>query len=161
LSGFLKEDSSMPDELTEVLDTAIYKEVASQAVYEAAQQQTTDPAARELLKELASQEVGHAEKLKRLKERGAAQSFWHRDKVADLKISGYLTGGETLEGAGLQDTLIFAMKREEESVAFYRKMMGAMREEEAKQLCASLANEELGHKKRLEVLYDQLFYGGD
>ncbi len=147
----------MLDELGEVLDTAIYKEIASQAVYEAAQQQTDDPAARELLKELASQEVGHAEKLKQLKEKGAAEPFWHRDKIADLKISNYLTGGETLEGAGLQDTLIFAMKREEESAAFYRKMTGAMREEEARQLCAGLANEELEHKKRLEVLYDQLF----
>lgn len=151
----------MLDELSEVLDTAIYKEIASQAVYEAAQQQTDDPAARELLKELASQEVGHAEKLKRLKERGAVEKFWHRDKIADLKISDYLTGGDTLEGAGLQDTLIFAMKREEESVAFYRKMMGAVRQEEARQLCDGLANEELGHKKRLEVLYDQLLYGDD
>lgn len=151
----------MPDELTEVLDSAIYKEIASQAVYEAAQQKTRDPGARELLKELASQEVGHAEKLKRLKEKGTAEISWHRDKIADLKISNYLTGGETLEGAGLQDTLIFAMKREEESVDFYRKMTGMMREEEARQLCASLANEELGHKKRLEVLYDQLFYGDD
>ena len=70
-------------------------------------------------------------------------------------------GGETLEGAGLQDTLIFAMKREEESVDFYRKMAGMMREEEAKELCANLANEELGHKKRLETLYDQLFYEGE
>ena len=53
------------------------------------------------------------------------------------------------------------MKREEESVDFYRKMMGMMREEAAKQLCASLANEEMKHKKRLETLYDKLFYGED
>jgi rubrerythrin len=148
----------MLDELSEVLDTAIYKEIASQAVYEAAQQQTDDPTARELLKKLAGQEAGHAEKLKRLKEKGLTGQLAHRDKVADLKISDYLTGGGTLEGAGLQDTLIFAMKREDESAAFYRKMTGAIREEEARQLCAGLANEELEHKKRLEVLYDRLFY---
>ncbi|MQY73874.1 MAG: rubrerythrin, partial [Dehalococcoidia bacterium] len=35
----------MPDELSEVLDSAIYKEIASQAVYEAAQQKTDDPGA--------------------------------------------------------------------------------------------------------------------
>jgi len=151
----------MPDELAEVLDSAIYKEIASQAVYEAAQLKTEDPAAKELLKELAGQEVKHAEKLKALKERGLVKPQWHQDKIADLKVSDYLTGGGTLEGAGLQDALIFAMKREGESVAFYHKMMGMMRAEEAKQLCAGLANEELRHKMRLEILYDRLFYGND
>ena len=151
----------MPDELSEVLDSAIYKEIASQAIYEAAQRKTDDSGAKELLRELAGQEVKHAEKLKVLKEKGLAEQQWHQGKIADLKISDYLTGGETLEGAGLQDTLIFAMKREEESVDFYRKMTGMMREEEAKKLCANLANEELGHKKRLETLYDRLFYEGE
>ncbi len=151
----------MPDELAEVLDSAIYKEIASQAIYEAAQQKTNDPAAKKLLKELAGQEVKHAEKLKALKEMGLVKPHWYQDKIADLKISDYLTGGGTLEGAGLQDTLIFAMKREDESVDFYRKMMGMMRAKEAKQLCAGLANEELRHKMRLEILYDRLFYGND
>jgi rubrerythrin len=150
----------MPDELSEVLDTAIYKEIASQAMYEAAQRKTDDPAVQKLLKDLARQEVKHAEKLKDLKQKGLVKQ-WYQDEIADLKISNYLTGSDTLEGAGLQDTLIFAMKREEESVDFYRKMTGMMREEAAKQLCASLKNEELKHKKRLETLYDQLFYGED
>ena len=151
----------MSDELSEVLDTAIYKEIASQAVYEAAQQKTDVPGVRELLKELAIQEGKHAEKLKALKEKGLEKQQWHREKIADLTTSRYLTGGETLEGAGLQDTLIFAMKREEESVDFYRKMTGMMREDEARGLCTSLANEEIGHKKHLETLYDQLFYEGE
>jgi len=150
----------MSDELSDLLDTAIYKEIAAQAAYEAAQQKTDDPGARELMKELARQEVKHAEKLKDLKQKGLAKQQWHQEKMTDLKISDYLTGGETLEGAGLQDTLIFAMKREDESIEFYRKMMGMMRAEEAKRLCAGLANEELGHKMRLEILYDQLFLEG-
>ena len=33
----------MPDELTELLDTAIYKEIASQAFYIAGQDKTEDP----------------------------------------------------------------------------------------------------------------------
>jgi len=151
----------MPDELTEVLDSAIYKEIASQAVYETAQRKTDDPGAIELLQELAKQEVGHAEKLKGLKQKDLKELLVHPDKVADLKISDYLVGGGTLEGAGLQDTLIFAMKRERESVAFYRKMAGMMRQKEAKQLCERLVDEESGHKKRLEVLYDQLFHGSN
>jgi len=76
-------------------------------------------------------------------------------------ISEYLTGGETLEGAGLQDTLIFAIKREQQAVEFYSKMMGVMRDEIAKRLCERLLHAELKHKLRLEIFYDDFFYGED
>jgi rubrerythrin len=151
----------MPDELTELLDTAIYKEIASQAFYIAAQNKTQDPGARELIRELAEQELKHAERLKRLKEKGVPKGGWHPTRVSDLRISEYLVGAETLEGAGLQDTLVFAMKREQQSVEFYSRMMSALREKSAKRLCQSLVTEELKHKLRLELLYDDLFYGED
>jgi rubrerythrin len=73
----------------------------------------------------------------------------------------YLTGGDTLEGAGMQDTLIFAIKREQQSVEFYSRMMGMMSDQGAKELCVNLANEELHHKRRLETLYDDLFFQQD
>jgi hypothetical protein len=151
----------MPDELTELLDMAIYKEIASQAFYIAGQNKTQDPGARELMKELAEQELKHAERLKKLKEKGVGKGGWHQARVPDLRISEYLVGGETLEGAGLQDALLFALKREQHSVEFYSRMMSALREKPAKRLCQSLATEELRHKLRLELLYDDLFYGED
>ena len=46
----------MEDELTQMLDTAIYKEIASQAIYIAGQSKTEDPGAKTLLKELAKEE---------------------------------------------------------------------------------------------------------
>ena len=148
----------MLDELTELLDSAIYKEVASQAVYEAAQSKAEDRGAQALIKELAKEELGHSQRLKKLKERGLPKRSWHQEQVPNLKISQYLTGGETLEGAGLQDTLILAIKREQQAVEFYSRMMGVMRDEAAKNLCADLVHEELRHKLRLETLYDDLFY---
>jgi rubrerythrin len=54
----------MPDELTELLDTAIYKEIASEVLYSAAQGKTDDPGAKALLKELAAEEKGHQSRLK-------------------------------------------------------------------------------------------------
>ncbi|MFQ6121602.1 MAG: ferritin family protein [Dehalococcoidales bacterium] len=151
----------MSDELAELLDTAIYKEIASQAVYIAGQSKTEDPGAKALMKELAAEELGHSRRLKKLKERGLNKRDWHQEKVPNLMISEYLTGGDTLEGASLQDTLLFAMKREQQSIEFYSKMMGIMRDETAKYLCQSLVQEELKHKLRLEMLYDDLFYGED
>jgi len=151
----------LSDELTQLLDTAIYKEIASQAFYIAGQDKTQDPGAKALMKELAQEELRHSEWLKNLKEKGVEKLSWHQDKVSNLMISEYLTGGDTLEGAGLQDVLVFAMKREQQSIEFYSRLMSVMRDEAAKRLCEKLVHEELKHKLRLETFYDDQFYGED
>jgi rubrerythrin len=147
------------EELVELLDTAIYKEIASQAFYMAGQSRTEDPGAKIMMRELAEEEQKHSEVLKNLKNKGIKQSKWHRDNMTNLRISEYLTGGDTLESAGLQDTLIFAIKREQQSIEFYSKLMGIMRDEIAKSMCERLVHEELKHKYKLEMFYDDLFYG--
>ncbi len=151
----------MPDELTELLDAAMYKEIASQAFYIAGQNKTQDPGAKALMKELAEEELKHLQWLKNLKERGLGRRGWHQEKVPNLMISEYLTGGDILEDASLQDTLVFSMKREQQAIEFYSKMMGVMRDETAKHLCERLVHEELKHKLRLETFYDDLFYSED
>ncbi len=151
----------MLDELTDLLDTAIYKEIASQAFYIAGQSKTQDPGAKALMKELAEEESRHSEWLKELKGKWVGKQDWHQERVQNLKISEYLTGGEMLEGASLQDTLTFAMKREQQSIEFYSKLMSVMRDEAAKRLCERLVHEELKHKLILETFYDDFFYGED
>jgi rubrerythrin len=151
----------MQDEVGELLESAMYMEIASQAFYMAGQDRTNDPGARALLKELAGEESRHSQMLKEFKERNWGKGHWRREKIPSLMISEYLTGGDKLEGAGLQDALIFAMKREQHAVEFYSRMMGALRTGEAKLLCERLVHEELRHKYRLEIFYDDLFYGED
>ena len=149
----------MVDELADLLDTAIYREIASQALYEAAQNKTGDGGAINLLKELAGEEGRHAELLKEFRDKGAAGLSWHGERVVDLKISQYLVAPDTVAGAGLQETLIFAMKHEQQAVEFYGGLMSIFRDEAAKRLCERLVHEELKHKLRLEMAYDDLFYG--
>jgi rubrerythrin len=151
----------MLDELTELLDTAIYKEIASQAFYIAGQSRTEDPGAKALMKELAEEELKHSQWLKDIREKGLNKRSLHQNEVPNLRISEYLTGGGRLEGASLQDTLIFAMKREQQSIEFYSRLMGVMRDEAAKHMCERLVHEELRHKLRLEIFYDDFFYGED
>lgn len=151
----------MQDEVSELLEVAMYKEIASQAFYLAGQNKTDDPGAKALMKELARAELGHLQVLKELKERDWKEGRWHREKIPNLMISEYLIGDDTLEGASLQDTLVFAMKREQQAVEFYSRMMGALRDENAKRLCERLVHEELKHKQRLELFYDDLFYKED
>jgi hypothetical protein len=127
-----------------------------------AQTKTQDPGAIALMKELADEELKHSQWLKNLKEgKKTGPGAWNREIVPNLMISEYLTGADTLEGAGLQDTLIFAMKREQQAVDFYSRMMGVLRDRSTKRLCQRLVHEELKHKLRLETLYDDLFYKED
>jgi rubrerythrin len=146
----------MRDEPTELLDTAIYKEIASQAYYIAGQDKTDDPAARKLMGELAGEELKHARWLAALKEKGLACQDWSAEKIPNLLISEYLTGGNTLKGGGVQDILLFAMKREQQAVEFYSRMQGALKDETARQLCHRMMREELKHKLKLETLYDDM-----
>ena len=151
----------MPNELNDLIDTAIYKEIASQAVYVAAQRQTDDPGAVAMMKELAEDEIRHAEILQQLRDSGWRDQKFHVEEIHDLKITEYLTGSSRVEGASLQDTLVFAMKREQQSVEFYSRMKSILRSEEAKLLCDRLIQQELKHKHRLETLYDDLYYDED
>lgn len=151
----------MQDELRELLEAAMYKEIASQAFYIAGQNNTEDPGAKVLMKELAEEELRHLQMLKEVSERDWKEGQWHRKSIPNLMISEYLTGSDKLEGASLQETLAFAMKQEQRAVEFYSQMMSAFRHEDAKRLCDRLVHEELKHKQRLELFYDSLFYGED
>jgi len=145
-------------EIEEVLESAIYQEIASQAYYTAEQNRSQDPAVAALLKELADEESRHLEWLKTVQTRGIKKSSHYPEKVPDLKLSAYLTGGDSLEGAGLQESLIVAIKREQQAMEFYANMMGVVRDDSARNLCRRLARAELNHKYKLEAIYDDLFY---
>lgn len=151
----------MIDELAKLLELAISKELFARTFYVEGQNRTDDPGAKALMKELADAELKHAQLLRAFREKGWSQQDWHPEKVSNLMISEHLTGGDKLEGAGLQDTLIFAMKREQQAVEFYSNMMSVVRDKAAKQLCQRLVTEELKHKLKLETLYDDMFYTED
>lgn len=146
----------MLDEFHDVLDSAIYKEIASEAFYTAMQSKTQDPGAKELMRELAEEEKKHSLWIKALRDRKTLP-LTSSGHVPNLKISDYLTAPENPEGSNLQDTLIYAMKREQQSLEFYSTLMGVLRNVTAKRLCLKLVNQELRHKLKLETIYDNLF----
>ena len=151
----------MNDELTNLLEAAMLKEVASGAFYTEGQKKTDDPGARALLKELADMERGHLEMLRKLNQRNHPPSHWRRNKAALLRLGDYLSGGESLDEAGLQDTLIFAIKQEQKAAAFYTQMKAVFTNEEARRLCQRLIDEENEHRRKLELFYDDFVFAED
>jgi rubrerythrin len=151
----------MKDELSELFDVAIYREIASQALYYAAQERTEDAAAKAQLKELENSELQHERQLKELKEKGVGSMSGPHERLVDLKMSKYLNAPFALEGAGLQDTLAFAIRHEQQAVDFYTGMMDILASPESRRVCESLLHGELDHKVKLERLYDTIFYHED
>jgi rubrerythrin len=76
-------------------------------------------------------------------------------------ISEYLVDPGIAEGAGLQEVLIAAMKREQYSVEFYNGLERAMTDGPGRQFCRKLILAEEGHKAKLEDLYENLFLKED
>ena len=142
-------------EIDELWETARYREIASNAFYTAGQAQTDDPGARALMKKLAADEAKHLGWLIEYQKHGDTSA--RHEKVRDLMTSEYLTGADTLEGAGLQETVVFAIKREQQAVDFYTRLTATLTSASGKALCEQLATQELRHKIKLELLYERLF----
>lgn len=147
----------MIDELTELLDIAMDRELVSQAFYIAGQKKTQDSGAIQLMTELAGQELKHYEWIKHYKDTHPTAKDWSPKSVPDLMISEYLIDTKIPEEAGLQDVITAAMKREQYSVEFYSKLEKIMNSQSGKRLCERLNREERKHKMKLETFYDGLF----
>jgi rubrerythrin len=115
---------------------------------------------KDMLNELAGEEVKHKQKLEDLLagdiERivAAGQS----QKIQDLKLADYLVAPPLDEDATIQDVLMIAMQREKNAHDFYNLMAGMAASEAAKDLFQFLAQQELGHKNKVEILYDDIIY---
>jgi rubrerythrin len=147
----------MLNEITELLNIAMDREIVSQAFYIAGQKKTQDPGGIELMKELSYQELKHCELIKRFKENYPNTKEWYSKKLPDLMISEYLVDINLSESAGLQDIITIAMKREQYSIEFYSRMKKLAKGQAARQLCELLAKEEFNHKVKLEKYYEDFF----
>jgi hypothetical protein len=113
-----------------------------------------------MLSELAGEEVKHKEKLEGLLAGDTEQivAAKQRQKIQDLKLADYLVAPPLDEGATIQDVLMTAMQREKNSHEFYNLMAGMSASGSARDIFQFLAQEELGHKNKVEVLYDDIIY---
>jgi rubrerythrin len=153
----------MPDKDTkieQILRKAIQFEEAAFEFYTSAVEMVQQPHIKSVLQDLAAEEVKHKERLQKLLEGNvqAIVAVRKRDQIQDLKLAEYLVSQPLGPDATFQDVLIVAMHREKSSNEFYSVMASIAEEGETKDLFAFLAQEELGHKNRIEKLYDEFVY---
>lgn len=152
----------MPDAetITEILQKAIRFEEEAHDFYVGASQMMELPHVKDMLEELATEELKHKEKLEELMagdvERIVATS--RQRQIRDLKIADYLASRPLDKKASFQDVLIVAMQREKSAHDFYSQMKEVAGDASVWELFDFLAQEELVHKNKVETIYDDVVY---
>jgi rubrerythrin len=150
---------STPDNaIQDILRTAIQRENDAYALYNSASEKVDAASAREMLQDLAAQEVGHRRRLEGLLAGRVFRvlSVDQQRKVTDLKITDYLVEEPLADDSDIQDVLIVAGKREKGSHDLYAALAQVADDADTAKLFEFLAAEELTHKNRVESLYEDL-----
>lgn len=112
-----------------------------------------------LLKDLASQEVIHKEKLEEALKDGVCETFTCSTvaEVEKLDLDRYLVDIPLSPSSGPQDVLIVAIKREAAANSFYKALSELTSNATHRSVFETLAKEEEAHKTRLQNMYDDVF----
>jgi ferritin-like protein len=115
------------------------------------------PSSKQLLKELATQEKGHKNKLQQALGGGVCETFSCAtiEEFEGHDLSRYLIDIPLESGSTSQDILIVAIKREETAHDFYRSLSELTTSTDHRTVFETLAKEEKTHKERLESIYDE------
>ncbi|HQG14206.1 MAG TPA: ferritin family protein, partial [bacterium] len=100
-----------------------------------------------------SQELDHKETLKKIDPSQFSEKA--SEKTATSNIASLVEPRKLNPGFSIQDALIFAIKREEESYRFYTEFAELAEDEKLKNIFFNLAAMEMHHKNSLEDIYDR------
>ena len=144
------------ENLQEVIDFAIEKEIEAADFYEEVSQQEGMSGAKEMLLEFAEQEKKHQKLLEELKTKGIVEgiSDYKFKWIPDIKRSDYVVELEYKKGMTYNELLMLAMKREEKALALYNQLLRQADGKNAKDVFKMLCQEEARHKLILETKYD-------
>ena len=146
-------------DVKEIINQAIKQEEMAYKLYNDALKFVKDAAAKLWLKELADEELKHKDLLQKM-DVSKVKKF-KPEKIHDLHITEYLVDKDVSEVKDFQDVLVVAMKKEQKSYNFYVGMVKSTDNPDLKKICKILAQEELKHKHKLELYYDDNIYQWD
>jgi rubrerythrin len=140
-----------------IIEAAVKVEEQSIALYTMALANAKYPSSKVFLKELVEEEKHHKTKLEEiLKDRSKiSQLGSSSSEVQDLKIVDMLEDTPLSDEADYEAILVYAAKREKSSYDYYKTLALGLRGTDMGKLFSRLAQEELGHKNKLEREYDE------
>ncbi|MFC1917189.1 ferritin family protein [Chloroflexota bacterium] len=147
-----------PITLQEILKGAIQKEIEACALYHTLSEGIKDPAAKNAFLELAKQEQGHQSLLVKYLRGEIKEGALSHGIHVDYHIAEHLTQPEVSPDMPLKDVFLLAADREKVSHDFYLALAGIHPEGKTKKLLQELADQEMGHKQRVEYLYTEVAF---
>jgi rubrerythrin len=145
----------------EILREAIQGEVESYELYTNASSLVQTEHIKEMLRELAQEELGHKNALERmLADPGQLQ--WQVQElraapIQDYKIGDHLVAQPLGPDSTFQDVCIFASKKEQQSYELYQSL-AVQSAGEIRDLLEAMAKDELRHKNLVEGWYEEVVY---
>jgi rubrerythrin len=115
------------------------------------------PGARELLDELAQDEIEHEALFRGLLDKDDYSSLAKGPVPQDLRLAEYLIAMPLTTESTPQDILIHAIKMEKNAVELYEAWKTLYEDTELEPLIAGLVAEEKRHRARLEAVYNDNF----
>ena len=142
--------------LTEIIDFAIAKEVEAAEFYRTVSEQESFSGKKEMFLEFAAEERKHQALLEDLKagNLGSKLDDYKFKWITDIKRSDYVDDITYKPGMPYNDILMLASKREEKALALYNEMLANADTAESKKVFKMLCQEEAKHKLALETMLD-------
>jgi rubrerythrin len=141
-----------------ILKKAIEKEIEAQHLYQELSQKMTEAVARDAFLQLSKEEKGHEQLLRRYMRGKIGAGGLKKDHTLDYKIAEYLDQPEITPAMTLKDVFLLAANREKASHDFYLKLAAVHPVGGVKRLLEQLADQELEHKSRVELLYTEVAF---
>jgi rubrerythrin len=140
-----------------IIEAAVKVEEQSIALYTMALENAKFPSSKVFFKELVEEERRHKEKLTAILEDRSkiSELGLHGSAVEDLKIVDMLEDTPLSDESDYAAILVYAAKREKSTYDYYKTLALGLRGTAMGELFSKLAQEELGHKNKLEREYDE------
>ena len=144
-----------------ILREAVQGEVEAYELYTNAVDLVRADHIKEVLRELAAEELGHKNALEKLlanpDQIGVQVQAMQKATVEDYKIADHLVAQPLGPDSTFQDVCIFAAQKEQQSHELYRDLAAA-NVGEVRNLLEAMAKDELRHKNLVEGWYEEVVY---
>ncbi|MBI5485206.1 MAG: ferritin family protein [Deltaproteobacteria bacterium] len=139
--------------LDDVIKFAVDREETAYKLYKRAAELSTSIASRKMFEELAQEEATHKEVFSRIDIEKAEQ---HKlCTLPESSIAKYLADITFRPDLTFNQILAFALKTEENAYQLYKAAAGMTDDEQLQKVLMNFADVELGHRRRLEAIYEE------
>ncbi|MCX6555723.1 MAG: ferritin family protein [Candidatus Aminicenantes bacterium] len=139
--------------LQSLIEKAIQNEEEARTFYLGLFNLVEDPLAKETLKYLAAEELGHKEFLQAYLRGEKKFTALAMDIPIDYHIAQYAAKPDPKANMSSSEVYLVAAHRELNSYKFYKGLAAAQPAGEVKDMLLKMANQELKHKEKVEYLY--------